>query len=75
MVPIHTARADTTIASRTAKVDGMTIHYLALWHFFFHGPTPEALVKGRERSTSSTSGTTLRQIPALGERGRSVPRS
>jgi pimeloyl-ACP methyl ester carboxylesterase len=27
-VPIHTARADTTIASRTAKVDGMTIHYL-----------------------------------------------
>jgi pimeloyl-ACP methyl ester carboxylesterase len=24
-------------------------HNPALWHFFFNGPTPEALVKGRER--------------------------
>jgi pimeloyl-ACP methyl ester carboxylesterase len=26
-----------------------TYHNPSLWHFFFHGPTPEALVKGRER--------------------------
>ncbi|MBX3157516.1 MAG: alpha/beta hydrolase [Deltaproteobacteria bacterium] len=26
-----------------------TYHDPALWHFFFTGPTPEALVKGRER--------------------------
>jgi pimeloyl-ACP methyl ester carboxylesterase len=26
-----------------------TYHDPALWHFFFNGPTPEALVKGRER--------------------------
>lgn len=25
-------------------------HNPALWHFFFNGPTPEALVKGRERT-------------------------
>jgi pimeloyl-ACP methyl ester carboxylesterase len=26
-----------------------TYHNPSLWHFFFNGPTPEALVKGRER--------------------------
>ena len=26
-----------------------TYHNPVLWHFFFNGPTPEALVKGRER--------------------------
>ena len=31
-----------------------------LWHFRFHGPTPEALVKGREKSISRTSGTIWR---------------
>ena len=30
-----------------------------LWHFRFHGPTPEVLVQGRERPTSIITGTIL----------------
>jgi pimeloyl-ACP methyl ester carboxylesterase len=39
-----------------------------LWHFRFHGPTPEALVKGREKVISRTSGT----IWPLTKRARSA---
>ena len=41
-------------------VDGWEAIYNdpGIWHFRFNGPTPEALVRGRERTYSSISGTT-----------------